>query len=60
MPAEKELVAGGGLYGGDRPLRRGGVADPARDLRQKLREYRFDRVADAVPFPARISPTFAD
>lgn len=44
------LVAPCGLYCGECPFYRGEVADLARDLRKKLREYRFDKIAEAVPF----------
>jgi hypothetical protein len=48
----KKLVASCGLYCGDCPFHKGDVADLARDLRKKLREYRFDKTAEAIPFKA--------
>jgi len=45
---DPKLVGYCGLYCGDCLLRRGEVADLARDLRKKLREVKFDRVAAAL------------
>jgi hypothetical protein len=49
---KEDMLAPCGLYCGDCPFYKGEVADLARDLRKKLREYRFDRIAEALPFPA--------
>jgi Protein of unknown function (DUF3795) len=40
-----------GLYCGDCAFRRGTIPDLARDLRKELRDNRFDKVAEAIPFP---------
>lgn len=40
-----------GLYCGDCKFGTGAIPDLARDLRKELREFRFDKVADSVPFP---------
>lgn len=48
----KEMIAACGLYCGDCPFHKGDIADLARDLRKKLREYRFDKIAEAIPFKA--------
>jgi hypothetical protein len=40
-----------GLYCGDCAFGRGTIPDLARDLRKELRDNRFDKVADAIPFP---------
>jgi hypothetical protein len=48
--ASEKLIAPCGLYCGDCPFFKGEVADLARDLRAKLREYRFDKIAEAIPF----------
>ena len=42
---DKDLIAYCGLYCGDCPNRKGEIADMARDLRKKLRETKFDRIA---------------
>jgi hypothetical protein len=39
-----------GLYCGDCVFGRGTVPDLARDLRKELREARFDKVAEVIPF----------
>lgn len=43
-----DLIAYCGLYCGDCLMHKGEVADLARDLRKKLRETRFDRLADGL------------
>jgi len=43
-----DLVAYCGLYCGDCLMHKGEVADLARDLRKKLRESRFEQVADGL------------
>ena len=48
----KEMIAACGLYCGDCPFHKGDIADLARDLRKKLRGYRFDKIAEAIPFKA--------
>jgi hypothetical protein len=48
---DKNLVAFCGLYCGDCANHNGEIADLARDLRKKLREEKFDKVADVLsPF----------
>lgn len=42
---DKDLIACCGLYCGDCLNHKGEIADMARDLRKKLRETKFDRVA---------------
>ncbi len=42
------LIAACGLYCGDCILRKGEIADLARDLRKKLREEKFGRQADGL------------
>jgi len=44
----KDLIAYCGLYCGDCPNHKGEIADLARDLRKKLREAKFDRVAGGL------------
>jgi hypothetical protein len=44
----KDLVAYCGLYCRDCPNHKGEIADLARDLRKKLREAKFDRVAHGL------------
>lgn len=39
-----------GLYCGDCAFGRGTIPDLARDLRKELREARFDKVAEVIPF----------
>ena len=46
----KKLVAYCGLYCGDCFGYKGKVADLARDLRKELRQAKFDRVAEEIPF----------
>lgn len=40
-----------GLYCGDCSFGRGTVPDLARDLRKELRDIRFDKIAEVIPFP---------
>lgn len=40
-----------GLYCGDCAFGKGTIPDLARDLRKELRETRFERVAEVIPFP---------
>jgi len=44
------LIAYCGLYCGDCFSYKGKVADLARDLRKELRQAKFDRLAEAIPF----------
>ena len=44
------MVAYCGLYCGDCFSFKGKVADLARDLRKELRESKFDKVAEGIPF----------
>ncbi len=39
-----------GLYCGDCSFGKGTIPDLARDLRKQLREFRFDQVAQTIPF----------
>ena len=48
--ANRELVAYCGLYCGDCFSYQGKIADLSRDLRKELRQARFDRVAEGMPF----------
>lgn len=48
--SNKNLVAYCGLYCGDCFLYAGQIADMARDLRKVLKEQKFDRVAQTIPF----------
>ena len=51
MSAEdKDLVAYCGLYCGDCFSYKGNVADLARDLRKELRQAKFERIAEGIPF----------
>ncbi|MCK4387126.1 MAG: DUF3795 domain-containing protein [Dehalococcoidia bacterium] len=45
---DKNLIAYCGLYCGDCINHKGEIADLARDLRKKLREAKFDRVAQGL------------
>ncbi len=47
---DKNLIAYCGLYCGDCFGYKGKVADLARDLRKELRQAKFDRVAEGIPF----------
>jgi len=47
---DKNLVAYCGLYCGDCFGYKGKVADLARDLRKELRQAKFNRVAEGIPF----------
>ncbi len=40
-----------GLYCGNCSFGTGAIPDLARDLRKELREQRFDKVAELIPFP---------
>jgi len=40
-----------GLYCGDCAFGKGTIPDLARDLRKELRDSRFDKVAQVIPFP---------
>ena len=44
------LIAYCGLYCGDCFSYKGKVADLARDLRKELRQAKFDRLAEGIPF----------
>ena len=46
----RELVACCGLYCGDCFGFKGKIADLSRDLRKELRQAKFDRVAEGIPF----------
>ena len=46
----ENLVAYCGLYCGDCFGYKGKIADLSRDLRKELRQARFDRVAEGIPF----------
>ena len=46
----KGLVAYCGLYCGDCFGYQGKIADLSKDLRKELRQARFDRVAEGIPF----------
>ena len=46
----ENLVAYCGLYCGDCFGYKGKIADLSRDLRKELRQSRFDRVAESIPF----------
>ena len=48
MKASKNLVAYCGLYCGECLFHKGEIADMARDLRKKLREAKFDKVAAGI------------
>ncbi len=48
--SNRELVAYCGLYCGDCFSYQGRVADLARDLRKELRQAKFDRVVEGIPF----------
>ena len=45
-----ELLGYCGLYCGDCTGYKGDIADMARDIRKLLRKYKFDKVAEAIPF----------
>ena len=47
---DRSLIAYCGLYCGDCFGYKGRVADLARDLRKELRQAKFDKVAEAIPF----------
>jgi hypothetical protein len=48
MDGNRDLIAYCGLYCGDCFNHKGEIADLARDLRKKLREEKFDRVAQGL------------
>jgi len=48
--SNRELVAYCGLYCGDCFSYQGRVADLARDLRKELRQAKFDRIVEGIPF----------
>ena len=50
MIEEKDLIAYCGLYCGDCFGYKGKIADLARDLRKELRQAKFDRAAEGIPF----------
>jgi hypothetical protein len=50
MTEEKDLIAYCGLYCGDCFGYKGIIADLARDLRKELRQAKFDKVAEGIPF----------
>jgi len=47
---DKNLIAYCGLYCGDCFGYKGKVAELARDLKKELRQAKFDRVAEGIPF----------
>jgi len=47
---KRDLAAYCGLYCGDCFGHQGKIADLARDLRKELRQAKFDRVAEGIPF----------
>jgi hypothetical protein len=47
---DKNLIAYCGLYCGDCFSYKGKVADLARDLRKELRQAKFDKIAEGIPF----------
>ena len=48
--ANRELAAYCGLYCGDCFSYQGKIADLSKDLRKELRQVKFDRVAEGIPF----------
>ena len=50
MGEDKDLVAYCGLYCEDCFGYKGKIADLARDLRKELRQAKFDRAAEGIPF----------
>ena len=50
MMENRDLVGYCGLYCGDCFGYKGKVADLARDLRKELRQAKFDKVAEGIPF----------
>ncbi len=50
MTKNKDSVAYCGLYCGDCFSYQGKIADLARDLRKELRQAKFDRVVEGIPF----------
>ena len=46
----KDLIAYCGLYCGDCFSYKGRIPDLARDLRKELRQAKFDKVAEGIPF----------
>ena len=48
MPEQKDLIGYCGLYCGDCLNYKGEIADMARDLRKKLREAKFNQVAQGL------------
>lgn len=50
MTEDKDLIAYCGLYCGDCFGHEGRIADLARDLRKELRQAKFEKFAEAVPF----------
>jgi len=50
MKANQKLLTYCGLYCGDCFGFKGDLPDLARDLRKLLRKYKFDKIAQAIPF----------
>ncbi len=50
MSEDKDLIAYCGLYCGNCINHKGEIADLARDLRKKLRQAKFDKAAEGIPF----------
>ena len=57
MSEQEHAVAYCGLYCGDCPFYKGEIADMARDLRKKLRQNKFDKVAAGM---SNVFKDFAD
>ena len=47
---DEYLIAYCGLYCGDCSSHKGKIADLARDLRKELRQAKFDKLAEGIPF----------
>jgi hypothetical protein len=56
--ADVSLITYCGLHCGDCPNHSGEIADLARDLRKKLREYHFERL-QGLPRSSSHSPTMS-
>ena len=50
MNRDRDLIAYCGLYCGDCFGYKGKVADLARDLRKELRQAKFDKIVEGIPF----------
>ncbi|HJX04069.1 MAG TPA: DUF3795 domain-containing protein [Dehalococcoidia bacterium] len=57
MAEGEQMLAYCGLYCGECVMYQGEIADMARDLRKKLREAKFDRVAAGI---AQVAPFFKE